>query len=180
MAREPRPVIRDSFNMAADELNLTKPSNDIRPAESFARSASPTLDSDKHLSRPTVPERQKGLDYSDKTMARYINGLEARLIDHMRKHVPRWQQREAGRVLNTWHQPTAKHPAPSWATARNAMADAHDYAAALLRERLIARMSRIGDIRIARTLGGYRQADPLHLIFHNKSPALPNKIRPKQ
>lgn len=180
MTRKTHPVIRDSFNMSADELALRTPSNDTRPLESFARAASPTLDTDRHLARPSVPERTKGLDYTDKTMARYINGLEARLIDHMRKHAPRWQNKEAARVLNTWHRPAANHPAPSWAASRDAMADAHDAAAALLRERLIARMSRIGDIRIARTLGGYKQADPLHLIFHNRSPAMPIRLKNTQ
>lgn len=111
MARHP--VIRDAFNMNADSLNLTRASNDSGHSERFARAASPTLDTDRHLSRPSVPERAKGFDYSDKTMTRYISGLEARLIDHMRKHLPRWQAKEASRVLQSWHAPSAKHPAPS-------------------------------------------------------------------
>lgn len=180
MTRKTHPVIRDSFNMSADELALRKPSNDMRPLETFTRAASGDLVADRHLARPSVPERAKGLDYTDKTMARYINGLEARLIDHMRKHAPRWQNKEAARVLATWHRPAANHPAPSWAASRDAMADAHDAAAALLRERLVARMGKLGDIRIARTLGGYKQADPLHLIFHNRSPVLSNRLKHKQ
>ena len=111
--------------MTADELAVRRPSNDtIRPLETFGRAASATLDTNRHLVRPSVPERAKGLDHTGKTMAQYINGLEARLIDHMRKHAPRWQQKEAARVLTTWHAPTAKHPAPSWAASRDAMADA--------------------------------------------------------
>lgn len=179
MTRKITPAIRDTFNMTADEPGM-KASNDTRPAETFSRAASPTLETDRHLARPSVPERAKGLDYSGKTMGNYINGLETRLIDHMRKHAPRWQQKEAVRVLNTWHTPTARHPAPSWARAPDTRADAADYAAALLRERVISRLQRLGDIRIARTLGGYKQADPLHLIFHNRSPAISNKIKPKQ
>ena len=175
-----KPVIRDTFNMTADEVAVLKASNDPRPLETFGRAASATIDTDRHLARPSVPERAKGLDYTGKTMAQYINGLEARLIDHMRKHAPRWQKKVAARVLQTWHAPTARHPAPSWAASRDAMADANDAAAAILRERLVARMGQIGDIRIARTMGGYRQADPLHLIFHNRSPAMPNRFKQKQ
>lgn len=92
MTRKITPAIRDTFNMTADEPGM-KASNDIRPAETFSRAASPTLETDRHLARPSVPERAKGLDYSGKTMGRYINGLETRLIDHMRKHAPRWQQK---------------------------------------------------------------------------------------
>jgi hypothetical protein len=180
MTRTTPPVIRDSFNMSADELALRKPSNDTRPLESFSRAASGDLLTDRHLARPSVPERAHGRDFSGKTMARYINGLEARLIDHMRKHAPRWQGKEAARVLDRWHRPAANHPAPSWAVSRDAMADAHDAAAAILRERLVARMGKLGDIRIARTLGGYKQADPLHLLFHNRSPAMPNRLKHKQ
>lgn len=179
MIDKPHSVIRDTFNMTADESGM-KASHDTSRADTFSRAASPTLDTDRQLARPGVPQRAEGRDLDGKTMARYINGLEARLVDHIRKHVPRWQQQESARVLNTWHAPTAKHPAPSWAAARDARADAADFAAALLRERVIARLQRLGDIRIARTLGGYKQADPLHLIFHNRSPALSNKIRPKQ
>ena len=43
MTRKTHPVIRDSFNMRADELALLKPSNDTRPLESFSRAASGDL-----------------------------------------------------------------------------------------------------------------------------------------
>lgn len=180
MTSKPPHTIRDDFNMAADETGM-RLARDTSQTDMFSRPATPQpSDTDRHLKRPSVPERAKGLDYAGDTMARYIGGLETRLVDHMRKHLPRWQQQESLRVLNTWHAPGARHPAPSWAAARDARADAADYAAALLRERFTSRLQRLGDIRIARMVGGYKQADPLHLIFHNRAPAVSNRIKRKQ
>lgn len=132
-----------------------------------------------HMSRPSVAERAKGMDYSGETMARYIGGLETRLASHLRKHAPRWHQRETEKILRRWSVPQAKPPAPSWAGAPDRKAEAQDYAAALLRERLRSKLHKITDIRIARTLGGYGQVDPLHLIFHDRSTVFQVKNRQK-
>jgi len=112
-------------------------------------------------------------------MARYINGLDARLIDHICKHAPRWHAQETRRILLRWSVPGADHPAPSWAMPRNVQADARDYAGQLVRERIVAKMRRLHDIRVARTLGGYGQVAPLHLLFHSPSTAPQQRNRQK-
>lgn len=104
-------------------------------------------------------------------MARYISGLEARLGNHIRKYAPRWHQQETDRILRRWSAPQLKPSAPRWAPPTDRSAEAREYAAVLLRERLRSRMHKIADIRIARTLGGYGQVDPLHLLFHSPSTA---------
>lgn len=133
---------------------------------------------DKHLRRVPVPQRAEA-DYAGETMARYINGLEARMVEHMRKHVTHWQNNETRKILRRWSMPGANHPAPSWATPRDVLAEARDYAATLLRQRLASRMGKLGDIRIARYLGGHGEVDPLHLIFHNRSTRLDLKNKQK-
>src|SRR5690606_28340210 len=122
-----------------------------------------------------VAERRAGRDFSGETMARYLHGLEARMTDHIRRHAPRWHQRETQKILLRWSVPQMTPAAPSWAPPVDRQAQARDYAAALLQERIRSRMHRIGDIRIARTLGGHGEVDPLHLIFHGRSTALHNK-----
>lgn len=151
------------FTESADTVKLLQP---------------PSNDAVRFPKRPPVSERQTG-DLSGDALSAYINGLESRLIDHMRRHAPRWHDRETRNVLNRWNAPQAKPPAPGWAAARDTVTEARDYAATLLRERLAAKMHRLGDIRIARYLGGYRQVDPLHLIFHDKSTALGKKFNQK-
>ncbi|MCM2396147.1 hypothetical protein NBH19_08650 [Rhizobium sp. S95] len=163
MARSPHASLTRIFNASADTSRiLQKPSNQTGTV----------------LRRPSVPERVNG-DLSGEALARYINGLESRLIDHMRKHAPRWHNNETKTILKRWHAPQASHPVPSWAAPRDMVRDARDYAATLLKERLVSRMKTLGDIRIARYLGGHKQVDPLHLIFHEKSTVLDNKFRQK-
>jgi hypothetical protein len=160
--------------LAAAALEQKSPSND--GTASFQQSASGRTDI--HLRRPSPRERAMGADYSGETMARYISGLEARLVSHLRKHSPRWHQKETSKILKRWSAPQPK-PAPRWAPPIDRQAEAKDYAAALLRERLRSRMHKIGDIRIARTLGGYGQVDPLHLIFHGRSTVFQSRKRQK-
>lgn len=163
MALAPHASLTRVFNAAADtSTRLKTPSNDTGAS----------------IRRPPVPERANG-DLGGEALASYINGLESRLIDHMRKHAPRWHDKETRSILNRWHVPQASHPAPSWAAPRDTVKDARDYAATLLKERLTAKMRVLGDIRIARYLGGHKQVDPLHLIFHEKSTVLDNKFKQK-
>ncbi|WP_143530394.1 hypothetical protein [Rhizobium sp. RU36D] len=139
---------------------------------------SPSNDTGASIRRPPVPERANG-DLSGEALARYINDLERRMIDHMRKHAPRWHNNETKAILKRWNVPQASHPAPNWAAPRDTVRDARDYAATLLKERLTSKMKTLGDIRIARYLGGHKQVDPLHLIFHDKSTVLDKKFRQK-
>lgn len=158
-----------------DFLNLTtgieadpgfqRPANDL--ADRSAPLANAGQASAQHPRRPPVTQRNAA-DLRDEAMARYIGGLEARTIAHFRKHAPRWLRHETDKILLRWSAPQPK-PAPRWAPAIDRRSEARDYAAALLRERLRARMHRIGEIRIVRTLGGYGQVDPLALIFHDRS-----------
>lgn len=123
-----------------------------RPANDSAFSiAAQDFGTDRHLRRAPVPQRGQA-DYSGAAMARYINGLDARLIDHIRRHAPRWHAQETGRILARWSAPGADHPAPSWAPPRNVQAEARDYADQLVRERIVARLQRLHDIRMVRTL----------------------------
>lgn len=174
MSRETRVGLDAPFIRAASSSLQSKPDTESdlrfqRPANDSVLSGA-TLDfgTDRHLRRPPVPQRERA-DYSGETMARYINGLDARLSDHIRRHAPRWHEQETRRILLRWSVPGADHPAPSWAVPRNVQADARDYAGQLVRERIVARMRRLHDIRIARTLGGYGEVDPLHLLFHKRS-----------
>lgn len=164
------------FTRAADEFlnpktgieadpGFQRPANDL--ADRTAPQANTGHEPAQHLRRPPVVERNAS-DLKDEAMARYIGGLEARTIAHFRKHAPRWLRHETDKILRRWSAPQPK-PAPRWAPAIDRQSEARDYAAALLRERLRARMHRIGEIRIARTLGGYGQVDPLALIFHDRS-----------
>lgn len=153
--------------------------NQFRRATANDVAASESVDADACLRRPSPRNRAKGVDYSGETMARYISGLEARMTAHFRKHAPDWHRKETQKILRRWSAPQPKAPAPRWAPPIDRQAEAQDYAAALLRERLRARMHRIGDIRIARTLGGHGQVDPLHLIFHDRSTVFKNKNRQK-
>lgn len=137
-------------------------------AESAKLLQAPSNDATQFPKRPPARERHRG-DFSGEALSTYINVLETRLIDHMRRHAPRWHDRETRKILNRWNAPQAQHPAPGWAAARDTATAARDYAAVLVRDRLTARMHRLGDIRIARYLGGHQQVDPLHLIFHGKS-----------
>ena len=167
------------FLRAAD--NPMQPKTGPSPEPSFQRPAndvpaqSPKADfgTDKHLRRPPVPQRAQA-DYTGETMARYINGLESRLSDHIRRHASIWHGNETRRVLRRWSMPGANHPAPSWATPRDVLQDARDYAGQLVRGRIVTRMRALQDIRISRTLGGYGEVDPLHLLFH-KRPDQPAK-----
>ena len=164
---QPRP------SASADATGFQRPANDVStPA------ATRSFVVEKHLRRLPAPQRGQA-DYAGETMARYINGLEARLIDHIRQHAPRWHDAETGRALRRWSIPAANHPAPSWATPRDTLTQARDYAGELVRERIVARMRRVHDIRIARTLGGYGEVDPLHLLFHKRSAEPARKIKPK-
>jgi len=131
------------------------------------------------LRRPSVADRAKGMDYSGAAMARYVGDLETRMIVHLRKHALRWHQQETQKILRRWQVPQAKPPAPRWAQPIDRQAEARDYAAELLRERVRSRMHKIVDIRIARALGGYRQVDPLHLIFHDRSTVFKQRNRQK-
>lgn len=137
-------------------------------AESAKLLQAPSNDTAQFPKRPPPEQRQRD-DLSGDALTAYINGLETRLIDHMRRHAPRWHDRETRKILNRWNALQAQHPAPGWAAARDTATAARDYAAALVRDRLTIRMHRLGDIRIARYLGGHQQVDPLHLIFHGRS-----------
>lgn len=184
MSRETRVGLDAPFVRAASAPFQPRP--DTMPDQGFQRPAndsalpSPASDfsRDRHLRRPGVPQRGRA-DYSGEMMDRYINGLDARLIDHIRKHAPQWHQQETRRILLRWSVPAADHPAPSWAMPRNVQAEARDYAGQLVRERIVAKMRRLHDIRVARTLGGYGQVDPLHLLFHKRSAELAKKNNPK-
>lgn len=101
--------------------------------------------------RPPPSERRQG-DLSGTAMTRYLGGLEARLVDHVRRHAPHWHDAETYRVLNRWSAPRASHPAPSWAPPRNVQTEAREYAGQLVRERIAARLQRLHDIRMVRTL----------------------------
>lgn len=162
--------------LAASGTAKETPSND-QPAR-FQKPAA-DLPPEAHLRRPPVSARAAGADYSGETMARYISGLEARMVVHLRKHAPHWHDRETRKILLRWSAPQFKPAAPRWAPIIDRQAEARDYAAALLRERLHSRMQKIGDIRIARTLGGYGQVDPLHLIFHGRTTAPQHRNRHK-
>lgn len=157
----------------SDTASFQRPANDA-PASASAATAG--FNTGRHLRRPSVPERAKA-DYTGESMARYMSGLEARLTDHIRAHAPRWHGDETRRVLRRWSMPGHNHPAPSWATPRDVLADARDYAGHLVRERIVARMRRVHDIRIARTLGGYGEVDPLHLLFHKRPGEVEEKIK---
>lgn len=184
MSREPRVRLDAPFLSAAFDAVLPEPAASSgtgfhRPANAAApSSAMRGFDPERHLRRPPVPQRATA-DYTGATMARYINGLDARLADHIRRHAPRWHDTETRRVLRRWSIPKADHPAPRWAAPRDKLKDARDYAGQLVRERIVARMRRLHDIRIARTLGGYGEVDPLHLLFHKRSAELSKKIRQK-
>lgn len=176
MSREPRVRLDAPFIRAASES--VQPMTDAASAQGFQRpandsvlsGAAPSPGTESHLRRASVPQRAQA-DYSGETMARYINGLDARLIAHIRKHAPRWHDAETARVLRRWTIPKADHPAPSWATPRDVQADARDYAGQLVRMRIVAKMQRLHDIRVARTLGGHGEVDPLTPIFHGHSVA---------
>jgi len=157
----------------SSEQTFQRPANDVS-----ARSAKTSFDTDKHLRRVPVPQRGEA-DYTGATMTRYIDGLDTRLADHIRKHAPRWHAQETRRILLRWSVPGATHPAPSWAPPRSVEADAREYAGQLVRERIVARLRRVHDIRIARTLGGYGEVDPLHLLFHGRMAGPSKKIRRK-
>ena len=122
------------------------------------------------LKRVPVAQRSQS-DFKDGAMVHYIGDLEARTIAHFRKHAPRWLQRETRKIMQRWSAPQPKL-VPQWAPAIDRQVEARDYAAALLRERLRTRMHKIGEIRIARTLGGYGQVDPLNLLFHDRATVL--------
>lgn len=107
---------------------------------------------DVFLRRPSPQSRAKGIDYTGKTMVRYIDGLEARMLAHMRKHAPHWHRQETEKILRKWSVPQLPAPAPRWAPPIDRRAEAKDYAAALLNERLRTRMDRFAEIRSARLI----------------------------
>lgn len=148
-----------------------------RPAnESAPPIAAQDFGTDKHLRRLPVPQRGQA-DYSGAAMARYINGLDARLIDHISRHAPRWHAQETGRILARWSAPGAVHPAPSWAPPRNIVSNARDYAGQLVRMRIVARVQRLHDIRLTRTLAEFGGNKPLCVRFQNREPEPSKKIR---
>lgn len=157
---------------APDAAAFQRPANDLSPPDA-ARSAAV----ENHLRRLPVPQRADA-DYTGETMARYITGLESRLTEHIRQHAPRWHAQETRRILHRWSMPGANHPAPSWAAPRDVQQDASDYAGHLVRTRIVSRMRRIHDIRIARTLASPGEADPLRRLFHKRSGEPERKIKP--
>ncbi|PWE55007.1 hypothetical protein DEM27_16250 [Metarhizobium album] len=163
MARPPHGALVRAFNASADTQKILDTS---------------TSDTNTYPKRPSVKQRADG-DLTGDALVAYINGLESRMIQHMRKSAPVWHSRETRKILERWNAPHANHPAPNWAVPRDTIKEARDYAALLLKERLTARMEKLGDIRIARYLGGYKQVDPLHLIFHEKSTSLHQKYKHK-
>lgn len=157
----------------SSEPSFQRPANDISNP-----SAKTSFDTDKHLRRAPVPQRGQA-DYSGTSMTRYINGLEARLTDHIHRHAPRWQAKEAGDILLRWSVPGATHPAPSWAPPRNIEVDAREYAGQLVRMRIVARVQRLHDIRLMRTLAEFGGIEPQHVRFQNREPEPSKKIRQK-
>lgn len=155
----------------SSELTFQRPANDVP-----AQSAKADFGTDRHLRRPPVPQRGQA-DYGGATMARYINGLESRLTDHISRHAPRWHAQETSRILARWAVPGAAHPAPSWAPPRNVQADARDYAGHLVRERIVARIQRLHDIRLTRTLADLGGVEPQPMRFHSQETAPSKKIR---
>lgn len=143
----------------------------------FADSAAPLPPTSK-IVRPPVPHRERH-DFKGDAMREYINDLEMRMVGHMRKHAPHWVDKESNRVHWRWTRPALNHPAPHGSTPRDVRQDARDYAAALVKERLVAKMGRLNDIRVARYLGGYKQVDPLHLIFHDRTTDLRKAMKQK-
>lgn len=173
------PFLRASANpmqrsaSVASELAFQRPANDVP-----AGSAQIDFGADGNLRRPPVPQRANA-DHSGATMARYIDGLESRLTDHIRKHAPRWQAKEAGDILARWSVPSAAHPAPSWAPPRNIQADARDCAAQLVRGRIAARLQRLHDIRLTRLSANIGGVEPQSLRFRKQETAPSQKIRQK-
>lgn len=168
MSPNSRNTIDGLFGHAA-ALN---PKSSLHDAE---RSSSDDVTTDRYLRRVPVPQRGQA-DYIGETMARYVNGLEARLVDHIRQYAPYWQAQETRRVLKDWSKPGLHHPAPSWASPRDVLAEARDYAATRLRNRVAAKLNRLNDIRVSRQLDRLVPADPLKQVFHNQSTAAP-KLR---
>jgi len=144
---------RHRLNLEAPFLQSASSIQALTSRSSFQQAAASEESSqqgtDVFLRRPSPRNRAKGVDYTGKTMARYIDGLEARMLAHLRKHGPRWHQRETEKILRRWSAPQLPAPAPRWAPPIDRRTQAKEYAAALLNERLRARIDRFGEIRAA-------------------------------
>lgn len=144
---------RYRLNLETPFLQSDRSIRHLSGTNSFRRAAANEAQSnqktDTFLRRPSPRNRGEGGDYTGETMAGYINGLEKRMLAHLRKHSPRWHERETAKILRRWSAPQFHAPAPRWAPPIDRQAAARDYAAALLHERLRTRMDRFGEIRAA-------------------------------
>lgn len=160
------PFTRAAHNALYQTADETQRRHDD-PSASVSMQTAVEQENEPRLKRVPVGQRGQS-DFKGDAMVRYIANVEARTIAHFSKHAPRWLNKETDKIMQRWSAPQPKLT-PQWAPAIDRQTEARDYAAALLRERLRTRIHRIADIRIARTLGGYGQVDPLNLIFHDRS-----------
>lgn len=142
----------------------------------FAEVAGKPVDSDTMLRRPPIPQRQEA-DLSGDDIARYMNGLRLRLVDHIEKNAPQWHAQETQRVMRRWAAPVANHPAPGWAGARDAAKDARIYAAKLIKERVASRLERFRGIAMVRLS---QSNQPLRHRFLETAASFQKKFRQKQ
>ena len=96
--------------------------------------------------RPPPSERMTH-DLHGTEMARYVQGLEARLEKHLKRHAPLWQVRETREILARWDKPRNDHPAPGWAVPVDRVAEAANYARHRLGARCDARFKTLSVIR---------------------------------
>lgn len=122
-----------------------------RIVPAFTASTAPVTPPDTALRRVPVQQRAQA-DYSGEAMNRYISGLQARLLAHVQRHAPAWQQRETRQILNRWQSPAFAPPPPAGVARRDRMQDASDYAARLVSDRIATRLMKLHDIAVSRRL----------------------------